>query len=100
MKKDVLKLALICVDILITLTAIVGLIWFFLSRIEVIILLYIKQHRQKAGISVPRMCELTGIPRRTIQDLEKRGDCLVSNALKIANVLGVKLDDLLSPPTD
>ncbi|HCD70117.1 MAG TPA: hypothetical protein DEQ68_05785 [Ruminococcaceae bacterium] len=46
------------------------------------------------------MCELTGIPRRTIQDLEKRGDCLVSNALKIANVLGVKLDDLLSPPTD
>lgn len=32
MKKDVLKLALICVDILITLTAIVGLIWFFFIK--------------------------------------------------------------------
>ncbi len=32
MKKDVLKLALICVDILITLIAIVGLIWFFFIK--------------------------------------------------------------------
>jgi len=62
--------------------------------------LYIKEFRKKAGISVPKMSKLTGIPIRTIEDLEKRGDCLVSNALKIANVLGVKLDDLLSPPTD
>ncbi len=61
-------------------------------------MLYIKEHRQKAGISVPKMSELTGISRRTIQDLEKRGDCLVSNALKIAETLGLKLDDLLTPP--
>lgn len=63
-------------------------------------MLYIKEHRQKAGISVPKMSELTGLPRRTIQDLEKRGDCLVSNALKIAEVLGLKLDDFLAPPDD
>ena len=63
-------------------------------------MLYIKEHRQKAGISVPKMSELTGLPRRTIQDLEKRGDCLVSNALKIAEVLGLKLDDFLTPPDD
>lgn len=63
-------------------------------------MLYIKQYRVKAGISVPKMSELTGIPRRTIQDLEKRGDCLVSNALKIAQVLGVTLDELLTSPTD
>lgn len=50
--------------------------------------LYIKDYRQIAGISVPKMSELTGISRRTIQDLEKCGDCLVSNALKIADVLG------------
>ncbi|MCM1166429.1 MAG: helix-turn-helix domain-containing protein [Lachnospiraceae bacterium] len=61
-------------------------------------MLYIKEHRKKAGISVPKMSELTGMSRRTIQDLEKRGDCLVSNALKIAEVLGLKLDELLSPP--
>ena len=63
-------------------------------------MLYIKQHRKKLGISVPKMSKLTGISIRTIEDLEKRGDCLVSNALKIANVLGLKLDDLLTPPTD
>jgi len=60
--------------------------------------LYIKLYRQRAGFSVPKMSELTGIPVRTIEALEKRGDCLVSNALKIAQVLGVTLDDLLQPP--
>ncbi len=60
--------------------------------------LYIKLYRQKAGISVPKMVELTGLSRRTIQDLENRGDCLVSNAQKIADVLGLKIDDLFSPP--
>lgn len=63
-------------------------------------MLYIKEHRLRAGISVPKMAELTGIPRRTIQELEKRGDCLVSNALKIADVLGLTLNDLLTAPTE
>ena len=63
-------------------------------------MLYIEEYRKKAGISVPKMSELTGLSKRTIEDLEKRGDCLVSNALKIAEVLGVKLDDFLSPPSD
>lgn len=61
--------------------------------------LYIKEHRKKAGISVPKMSEITDIPIRTIEALEKRGDCLVSNALKIAQALGLKLDDLLVSPT-
>ncbi len=61
--------------------------------------LYIKQHRIKAGISVPEMAKLTGLSRRTIQELEKRGDCLVSNAYKIAEALGLTLNDLLVPPT-
>lgn len=61
-------------------------------------MLYIKQHRQKAGISVPKMSELTGLSRRTIEDLEKRGDCLVSNAKKIADILGIKVDDFFTPP--
>ncbi len=62
--------------------------------------LYIKDYRKQAKISVPKMSELTGIPIRTIEELEKRGDCLVSNALKIAQVLGVSLDDLLTPPDE
>lgn len=62
--------------------------------------LFIKSYRKQAKISVPKMSELTGIPIRTIEELEKRGDCLVSNALKIAQVLGVTLDDLLAPPDE
>ena len=47
--------------------------------------LYIKEYRKRAKISVPQMSEITGIPIRTIEGLEKRGDCLVSNALKITD---------------
>lgn len=60
--------------------------------------LYIKEYRKQAKISVPKMSELTGIPIRTIEGLEKRGDCLVSNALKITDALGITLNDLLTPP--
>lgn len=60
--------------------------------------MYFKEHRKAAGLSVPKLSELTGLSRRTIEDLEKRGDCLVSNALKIADALGVTLNDLLELP--
>lgn len=60
--------------------------------------LYIKAYRQRAKISVPKMSELTGIPVRTIEALEKLGDCLVSNALKITDALGITLNDILTPP--
>lgn len=62
--------------------------------------LYIKAYRLRAKISVPKMSEMTGIPVRTIEALEKRGDCLVSNAYKIAAALGVTLNDLLAPPCE
>ena len=62
--------------------------------------LYIKEYRKRSKISVPKMSELTGLPIRTIEGLEKRGDCLVSNALKITDALGITLNDLLAPPPD
>lgn len=62
--------------------------------------LFIKAYRLRAKITVPQMSELTGISKRTIEDLEKRGDCLVSNACKIADALGVTLNDLLVPPSE
>ena len=52
------------------------------------------QIRKEKGVSVPKLVEMTGISRRTIQDIEKRGDCLVSNAIKLADALGVTLDEL------
>lgn len=54
----------------------------------------LKELRMLKNISIPRLSKLTGIPVRTLEDIQKRGDCLVSNATKIALALGVSLDDL------
>ena len=54
----------------------------------------IKKIRLKKGISVPKLVEMTGVPRRTIQEIEKRDNCTVVNAIKLADALGVTLDEL------
>ena len=59
-------------------------------------MLKLKQIRIEQGISVPKMAEMTGIHRRTIEELEKRGDCKLSTAYKLAKALGVTLDDIYS----
>lgn len=54
----------------------------------------LKQIRQEKGISIVKLSEMTGIHRRTLDDIQKRGDCLVSNAKRIAQALGVTLEEL------
>jgi len=54
----------------------------------------LRQIRLSQGINVPRLVELSGVPRRTIQGIEKRGDCMVSIAKKLAMALNVSLDEL------
>lgn len=54
----------------------------------------LKEIRIKHGLSVPQLVELSGVPRRTIQDLEVRGDGRISTAIKLADALGVTLDEL------
>ena len=53
----------------------------------------------KKGYSIPKFSELTGIHRRTIEDIEKRGDCKISIAYKFAQTLGVTLDELYDEKT-
>ena len=53
----------------------------------------LKEIRTEKGLSVPKLVELSGVPRRTIQDLEARGDGRVSTAIKLADALGVTLDE-------
>lgn len=57
-------------------------------------MLILKQIRKEKGFSIRKLSDLSGVPYRTIQDIEKRGDCLVSNLSLIAKVLNVSLDDL------
>lgn len=54
----------------------------------------LKKIRLKKGISVPKLVEMTGVPRRTIQEIEKRDNCTVVNAIKLADALEVTLDEL------
>ena len=54
----------------------------------------LRQIRLSQGLSVPKLAELSGVPRRTIQEIEKRGECTVSTAKKLSTALRVTLDDL------
>ncbi len=56
--------------------------------------LMLKEIRLSKGISVPKLVELSGLSRRTIQDIEKRGDCMLSNAYILAQSLNISLDEL------
>jgi len=63
-------------------------------------MLYLREHKTVKGLSIPKLVEMTGLGRRTLQDIEKRRDCLVSNAEKIAAAMGLTLDELCSPPQE
>lgn len=60
----------------------------------------LKEIRTEKGITLVQLHEMTGIPKRTIEDIQKRGDCVVSNAIKLADALGVTLDELCRDKTD
>lgn len=57
-------------------------------------MLELKRIRLEKGVSVPKLSELSGVHRRTIQDIEKRGDCMLSIAFKLATALNVTLNDI------
>lgn len=61
-------------------------------------MLRLREIRLQKGISVPKLVELSGVSRRTIQDLESRGDGRLSTAWVLAKALGVTLDQLYDGP--
>lgn len=54
----------------------------------------LKQILKEREISIAKLSIMSNVPVRTIEDIIKRGDCRVSTALKIADALNIKLDDL------
>ena len=60
----------------------------------------LKEIRKARKLSVPAHAELSGVPRRTIQELEVRNDGRVSTMIKLADALGVSLDELCRDPDD
>ena len=53
----------------------------------------LKELRKAAGMSVNTLSNLCGVSRRTIEDIEARGDCRISTAYTICKALGCSLDD-------
>lgn len=52
----------------------------------------LREIRLEKGLTVPALSRLSDVPVRTIENIERRNECTVSNAKKLAKALGVTLD--------
>lgn len=59
----------------------------------------LKQIRNNKGLSLRALSELSNVPQRTIEDLERRNDGRASTLIKLADALGVTLDELCRDET-
>lgn len=61
-------------------------------------MLHLREIRLSQKLSVPELSRLSGVPLRTIQDMERRGEGRLSTAWRLASALGVTLDQLYDGP--
>lgn len=54
----------------------------------------LKEIRKSKGLTQAELAELANIPKRTIEDIERFGNCKLDTAIKLAKALGVTLDEL------
>lgn len=54
----------------------------------------LKEIRKEKKLSIRELSELSGVPKRTIEDLERRDDGRVSTLILLADALEVTLDEL------
>lgn len=54
----------------------------------------LKEIRKSKNLTQKALSELSNVPLRTIEDLERRGDGRVSTLIKLADALNVTLDEL------
>lgn len=50
--------------------------------------------RLSKGLTVPALSRLSDVPIRTIENVERTGECKVSTAIKLSDALQVSLDEL------
>ncbi len=54
----------------------------------------LKQIRNQQNLSIRALSELSAVPVRTIEDIERFNRCKVDTAIKLADALNVTLDEL------
>ena len=60
----------------------------------------LRQIMQQQRLSVPKLVELSGVSRRTIQGILVRDSTTTDTAIKLADALGVTLDELCRKQKD
>ena len=56
-------------------------------------MLMMKELRLARGLTLAALVEKSGVSRRTLEDIERRGDCRISTARVICDALGCTLDE-------
>lgn len=54
----------------------------------------IKELRTEKGMTVQQLADAAGLPKRTVEEAQRRDTCSVGTAIKLADALGVTLDEL------
>lgn len=54
----------------------------------------IQKYRKEKGMTVQQLADAAGLPKRTVEDAMRRDTCSVTTAIKLADALGVTLDEL------
>jgi transcriptional regulator with XRE-family HTH domain len=68
--------------------------FYYFSQKQEVGLMKLKEIRNKNNFSIRELSELSNVPKRTIEDIERKGECKVSTAIKLADALKVTLDEL------
>lgn len=54
----------------------------------------LKEIRLQKGLTKPELSRLSNVPLRTIENIERTGECKVSTIIKLADALQVTIDSL------
>ena len=54
----------------------------------------IKEIRMKKGWTIQQLADAADLPKRTVEEAIRRDTCSVKTAIKLADALGVTLDEL------
>ena len=60
----------------------------------------IQKIRKEKGLTVQQLADMSGMPKRTLENILRRDDCTVALAIKLADALEVTLDALCRTPKE
>lgn len=60
----------------------------------------ITELRTQKGWTIQQIADMAGLPKRTIEEVLRRDTCSVKTAIKLADALGVTLDELCRDKTE